>query len=127
MEEMDGGAETTLSGCASKRRPLKNTRRRRCWPASQPASQSWIWIYGRHEPLRVFLIVIVETYEGHLVVHRDESCVLDGVAEHAHQEVQAVEGQRREYPRGGIGGVVAHCDEERDKAEYTRGVLAQLL
>jgi len=39
-QEIEGGAEAIVSGCESKMRPEKKTRRRMCWPASQPASQS---------------------------------------------------------------------------------------
>ena len=49
-EAEEWGALRMVRGCDSNIRFEKKTRRRTCWPACQPASQSWMLIYNNGNP-----------------------------------------------------------------------------
>lgn len=60
-----------------------------------------------------------KTYDGHLLARGNKSGILDTVAEHAHEEIESIESERREYPGHGVCRVVAYRDEKRNIHQHT--------
>ena len=61
-----------------------------------------------------------------MVISWYQRCVLDAVPEHAHEQVQSVEGQRRIYPRRGINRMITQRDEERDVSQDAKNDIQNL-
>lgn len=60
-----------------------------------------------------------DTHECHVAVNRHKGRVFDTVPEHAQQDIQAIERERREYPGRCVRRVVANSDEKCDVTKYT--------
>ena len=64
---------------------------------------------------------VAGTYDGHVLVSRDECGIFHAETEEAEKHIQAVECEGRENPRGSVNSVVANRDEQsHDTEDATR-------
>ena len=59
------------------------------------------------------------TYQGHILVDRDQCRILDSILQQSHEQVEGIEGERSVDPRIRILGVVTDRDGEGYIAEHT--------
>lgn len=63
----------------------------------------------------------VSAHERHLVINGYQSCILDGVAKHTHQEVETVKCKRGDDPRISVHRMIADSDIKCDETKHTGG------